>query len=237
MSRFAGQVALVTGASKGIGAAVARALAAEGAHVVLTARDAKALEAVEQAIFEAGGAATIASLDLAEGDGIARLASAVASRWAALDILVHCAAVLPDLTPVTDIDQAALARAVSTNLMATQALIARFDPLMRRSKDARMVHLTSSIATAPRAFWGAYAASKAAAEVLVDCYAQEVKNISKIRVAIVDPGATRTAMRAKAYPGEDPASVKPAEAVAGRLVELLGEQFASPHRERVNQTS
>ncbi len=237
MSRFAGQVALVTGASKGIGAAVARALAAEGAHVVLTARDAKALEAVEQAIFEAGGAATIAPLDLAEGDGIARLASAVASRWAALDILVHCAAVLPDLTPVTDIDQAALARAVSTNLMANQALIARFDPLMRRSKDARLVHLTSSLATEPRAFWGAYAASKAAAEVLVDCYAQEVKNISKIRVAIVDPGATRTAMRAKAYPGEDPASVKPAEAVAGRLVELLGEQFASPHRERVNQTS
>ena len=237
MSRFAGQVALVTGASRGIGAAAARALAAEGAHVVLTARDAGALEAVEQAIFEAGGSATIAPLDLAEGDGIARLAGAVASRWAALDILVHCAAVLPELTPVTDIDQAALARAVSTNLMATQALIARFDPLMRRSKDARMVYLTTRVATAPRAFWGAYAASKAAAEVLVDCYAQEVKNISKIRVAIVDPGATRTAMRAKAYPGEDPASVKPPEAVAGRLVELLGEQFASPHRERVNQTS
>jgi NAD(P)-dependent dehydrogenase (short-subunit alcohol dehydrogenase family) len=224
MSRFAGQVALVTGASKGIGAATARALAAEGAHVVLTAR-------------EAGGSATIAPLDLAEGDGIARLAGAVASRWAALDILVHCAAVLPELTPVTDIDQTVLAKAVSTNLMATQALIARFDPLMRRSKDARMVYLTTRVATAPRAFWGAYAASKAAAEVLVDCYAQEVKNISKIRVAIVDPGATRTAMRAKAYPGEDPASVKPPEAVAGRLVELLGEQFASPHRERVNQTS
>jgi len=237
MSRFAGQVALVTGASKGIGAATARALAAEGAHVVLTARDAKALEAVEQAIFEAGGSATIAPLDLAEGDGIARLAGAVASRWAALDILVHCAAVLPELTPVTDIDQTVLAKAVSTNLMATQALISRFDPLMRRSKDARMVYLTTSLATAPRAFWGAYAASKAAAEVLIDCYAQEVKNISKIRVAIVDPGATRTAMRAKAYPGEDPASIKPPEAVAGRLVDLLGEQFASPHRERVNQAS
>lgn len=237
MSRFAGQVALVTGASKGIGAATARALAAKGAHVVLTARDAKALEAVEQAIFEAGGSATIAPLDLAEGDGIARLAGAVASRWAALDILVHCAAVLPELTPVTDIDQTVLAKAVSTNLMATQALIARFDPLMRRSKDARMVYLTTSLATAPRAYWGAYAASKAAAEVLIDCYAQEVKNISKIRVAIVDPGATRTAMRAKAYPGEDPASIKPPEAVAERLVDLLGEQFASPHRERVNQAS
>ncbi|MCB2058424.1 MAG: SDR family NAD(P)-dependent oxidoreductase [Novosphingobium sp.] len=237
MSRFAGQVALVTGASKGIGAATARALAAEGAHVVLTARDAGALEAVEQAIFEAGGSATIAPLDLAEGDGIARLAGAVASRWAALDILVHCAAVLPELTPVTDIDQTVLAKAVSTNLMATQALIARFDPLMRRSKDARMVYLTTSLATAPRAYWGAYAASKAAVEVLIDCYAQEVKNISRIRVAIVDPGATRTAMRAKAYPGEDPASVKPPEAVAERLVDLLGEQFASPHRERVNQAS
>lgn len=144
---------------------------------------------------------------------------------------------LPELTPVTDIDQTVLAKAVSTNLMATQALIARFDPLMRRSKDARMVYLTTSLATAPRAYWGAYAASKAAVEVLIDCYAQEVKNISKIRVAIVDPGATRTAMRAKAYPGEDPASVKPPEAVAERLVDLLGEQFASPHRERVNQAS
>ncbi len=235
MSRFAGQVALVTGASRGIGAATAQALAAEGAHVVLTGRVVKALEAVEEAIFAAGGSATIAPVDLGEGDGISRLATAIAGRWPALDMLVHCAAILPQLTPVTDIDQPAFSKALTTNTLAVQALIGAFDPLLRQSPDARFVYLTTSVATQPRAYWGAYAASKAAGEVLVDCYAQEVRNISKVRVAIVDPGATRTAMRARAYPGEDPQTVKLPEVVAARLVALLGEQFASPHRERVNQ--
>lgn len=237
MTDISGQVALVTGASKGIGAAVAEALAAAGAHVVLTARDTKKLEAVEQRIFDAGGAATIAPVDLTEADSIARLAAAVAGRWPALDVMVHAAAVLPELTGVVDIDQVALSRALTTNLLATQALIARFDPLLRKSVAGRLVHLTSSVATAPRAYWGAYAASKAAAEVLVDCYAQETRNISPLRVAIVDPGATRTDMRAKAYPGEDPASVKLPAVVAERIVALLGEQIASPHRERVNHAS
>jgi len=231
---LAGKVAVVTGASKGIGAATARAIAAAGAHVILTARDTKELEAVEDAIHAAGGSATIAPMDLAEPDAIARLAAAVASRWPALDILVHAAAVLPQLTPVGDIDQAAFGKALTVNVLASQALIARFDPLLRKSKDAVVIALTSSVATAPRAFWGAYAASKAAQEVLFDCYAQEVRNIGHIRVAIVNPGATRTKMRANAYPGEDPASVKPPEVVAGRLVNLLGEQFASPYRETVN---
>ncbi|MEQ1541113.1 MAG: SDR family NAD(P)-dependent oxidoreductase [Novosphingobium sp.] len=237
MSRFEGQIALVTGASRGIGAAVAKALAAEGAHVVLTARDTKKLEAVEQQIFDAGGAATIAPLDLTDADSIARLANALAGRWPALDILVHAAAILPELTSVTGIDQAALTKALTTNLLATQMLLARFDPLLRKSTHARLVYLTTSVATQPRAYWGAYAASKAAAEVLVDCYAQEVRNISAIRVAIVDPGATRTEMRARAYPGEDPATVKLPEAVAARILGILGEQFASPHRERVNHSS
>ncbi len=232
---FAGQLALVTGASRGIGAATAIALGEAGAHVVLTARDAKALEAVEQRIFEAGGQATIAPVDLAEADAIARLAGAVSGRWKSLDILVHAAAVLPELTPVTDIDQAALTKALTINVLATQALLAHFHPLLKASGDARVIGLTSSVGSAPRAFWGAYAATKSAFETLLDCYAQEVRNTSKIRVAIVDPGATRTAMRARAYPGEDPASVKPPEAVAERMVALLGERFASPHRESVNQ--
>lgn len=236
MTDLTGQIALVTGASRGIGAATAQALAAAGAHVVLTGRDTKALEAVEQAIFDAGGAATIAPVDLSEGDGIARLAQAIAGRWPALDILVHAAAVLPQLTGVTDIDQNGFSKALTTNALATQALIARFDPLLRKSANGRFIYLTTSVATAPRAWWGAYAASKAAAEVLVDCYAQEVRNVSKVRVAIVDPGATRTAMRAKAYPGEDPLRNKEPAVVADRVVTLLGEQFASPHRERVNQS-
>ena len=237
MTAFAGQVALVTGASRGIGAAVAEALAAAGAHVVLTGRDTKALEAVEERIFAAGGAATIAPLDLAEAVSIARLATAIAGRWPSLDILVHCAAILPQLTAVTDIDQAALSKAVTTNVLAAQVLLAQFAPLLRKSGDARVIALTSSVAAAPRAYWGAYAATKAASDVLFDCFAQEVRNISNIRVAILDPGATRTAMRARAYPGEDPASVKPPEAVAARVVSLLGERFASPHRERVNQAA
>ena len=232
---FAGQLALVTGASRGIGAATAIALARAGAHVVLTGRDTRALEAVEEAIHAAGGNATIAPVDLTESDAIARLASAVASRWSALDILVHAAAVLPQLSSVGDIDQASFGKALSTNVLATQALIARFDQLLRRSKNGRVIALTSSVADSPRAFWGAYAATKAAQAMLFACYAEEVKNIAPVRVAIVDPGATRTAMRAKAYPGEDPQSVKPPEVVAERLVSLLGEQFASPHRESVNQ--
>lgn len=234
MTSFAGQVALVTGASRGIGAATAEALAREGAHVVLTGRDTKALEDIEQRIHEAGGHATIAPLDLAEPDGIARLAAAIVQRWPALDMLVINAAVLPELTSVSDIDQRAFSKALTTNVLATQALISAFDPMLRASPNARVVGLTSTVATSPRAYWGAYAASKAAFEVLLDCYAQEMKNISKIRVAIVNPGATRTAMRARAYPGEDPASVKLPETVAERLVSLLGEDFASPHRESVN---
>ncbi len=235
--RFDGQVALVTGASRGIGAATAEALAAAGAHVVLTGRDTKALEAVEERIFADGGHATIAPVELAEPDGIARLASAIAGRWNQLDILVHCAAVLPQLSSVGDIDSASFGKALTVNVLATQALVANFDPLLRKSPDARFIMLTTSVAAQPRAFWGAYAASKAAAEVLVDCYAQEVRNIAKLRVAIVDPGATRTAMRARAYPGEDPASLKPPEVVAARIVAILGEQFASPYRESVNLSS
>jgi len=234
---FAGQLALVTGASRGIGAATAEALAAAGAHVILTGRDVKALEAIEERIHAAGGSATIAPVDLTESDGISRLATAIAGRWQALDIMVLNAAVLPQLMAVTQIDQKALNSALTTNVLASQALLAAFDPLLKKSTDPRVIGLTSTVATAPRAYWGAYAASKAAFEVLLDCYAQETRNISKIRVAIVNPGATRTTMRAKAYPGEDPATVKAPEVVAERLVSLLGEQFASPHRESVNPAS
>ena len=237
MKPFHDQLALVTGASRGIGAATAGALAAAGAHVILTGRDTKALEAVEERIFAEGGAATIAPLDLTETDAIARLATAIAGRWQALDMLMINAAILPQLSSVADIDQQSFNKALTTNVLATQALIAQFDPLLRKSAGARVVGLTSTVAAQPRAYWGAYAASKAAFEVLLDCYAQETRNISKVRVAIVNPGATRTAMRAKAYPGEDPTSVKPPEAVAERIVELLGEQFPSPHRESVNQAA
>jgi NAD(P)-dependent dehydrogenase (short-subunit alcohol dehydrogenase family) len=234
MKPFDGQVALVTGASRGIGAASAEALAKAGAHVVLTARDAKALEAVEERIHAEGGNATIAPLDLAEPDAIARLAVAMAQRWQALDILVINAAVLPQLTSVADIDGNAFSKALTVNVLATQALIASFDRMLRNSDDARIIGISSSVGRNPRAYWGAYGSTKAAFEVLLDCYAQETANVAKVRVAVINPGATRTAMRARAYPGEDPATLKPPEAVAERLIALLGEPFATGYRESIN---
>jgi NAD(P)-dependent dehydrogenase (short-subunit alcohol dehydrogenase family) len=231
---FAGQIALVTGASKGIGAATALALGRAGAHVVVTARTASQLEAVEEAIHEASGSATIAPLDLTEPDAIARLAAAMADRWNKLDLLVLSAAYLPLPGPVAQIDPKDLNHAVTTNVLATQALIAAFDPLLRRSTDARVIGFTSPIVDHPFPYWGGYGATKAASEFLLECYWREVEKVSKIRVAIVDPGAVRTQMRARAFPGEDPMTVKPPEAVAERVVALLQEGFASGHREALD---
>ncbi|WP_347303727.1 SDR family NAD(P)-dependent oxidoreductase [Croceibacterium sp. TMG7-5b_MA50] len=228
-----GRIAYVTGSSRGIGAATAQALAAEGAHVLLSGRTISDLEAVEDAIHQAGGTATIAPFDLTEADAVSRLAGAVAERWDRLDILVLNAAILPQLTPVAQIEGKAFNQALLTNLLAPQALLAAFDPLLRRSPAGRVIGLTSSVATSPRAYWGAYAASKAALEVLLDTYAQEVERISGTRVAIVDPGATRTKMRARAFPGEDPQGVKPPEAVAACIAALLAADFPNRHRERV----
>jgi NAD(P)-dependent dehydrogenase (short-subunit alcohol dehydrogenase family) len=227
---FAGKIALVTGASRGIGAATATALAAQGAHVILTARTAKDLEAVEDAIFDAGGSATIAPLDLTDGDSIARLAVAVTERWGKLDILVLNAAMLGTLSPVPAIDGAEFARLFTLNVTAQQVMIASFDALLRKSDAGRLLALTSSVGASPRAFWGAYGASKAALENLVDSYGEEVKNLSQVRTVIVDPGRTRTAMRASAYPGEDPSTVKEPSIVADAIVQMLKTEFATGHR-------
>jgi len=225
-----GQLALVTGASRGIGAATAKALAARGAHVILTARTAKDLEAVEDAIFEAGGSATIAPLDLTDGDSIARLAAAIGGRWEALDILVLNAAMLGSLGPVPTIDGGELNRVMTLNVLSTQAMIAHFDPMLRKSAHARVIGLTSSVAATPRAYWGAYGASKAALEVLIAAYGEEMRNIGKVRTAIVDPARTRTAMRAKAYPGEDPATVKQPDVVGEAIAELISGEFETGTR-------
>jgi NAD(P)-dependent dehydrogenase (short-subunit alcohol dehydrogenase family) len=228
-----GRIALVTGSSRGIGAATAQALAEAGAHVVLTARKSGDLEAIEEAIHQAGGTATIAPMDLTESDSIARLSAAVAERWQRLDVLVINAAMLPPLTPVAQIEQRSFNQALTLNVLATQALIAAFDPLLRRSDAGRIIGVTSSVGAEPRAYWGAYAATKAAFDALLLCHGQEIERISNTRVAIVDPGATRTQMRARAYPGEDPLSVKPPEAVAERIVAMLAEDCPNLYRERV----
>jgi NAD(P)-dependent dehydrogenase (short-subunit alcohol dehydrogenase family) len=230
---LSGRVALVTGASRGIGAATAEALAAAGAHVILVARTASALEEVEERIHAAGGTATIAPLDLTEGESIGKLAGAVAERWEKLDILVLNAAMLGSLTPVQDIDPKEFSRLLSLNLLANQALIAAFDPLLKRAERADVVALTSSVGSEPRAFWGAYGSSKAALEVLVGAYADESEYTGRIKVHILDPGATRTRMRALAFPGEEPDRVKPPEVVARSIVERLGADVPAHEKVRI----
>ncbi len=227
---LADRIALVTGASRGIGAATARALGAAGAHVVLTARTAGGLEEVEEAVYAAGGSATIAPLDLSEPDGVPRLAAAIGERWPALDILVLNAAMLGSLSPVAAFDPKELSKVMTLNVSAQAALLGSFDPMLRKAPAARVIGITSSVAAVPRAYWGMYGASKAAFENLLLSYAEEVKQLSPMRVAILDPGATRTKMRARAYPGEDPASVKPPEDVANEILKLLAEDFTTGHR-------
>jgi len=230
---LSGQTALVTGASRGIGAATAKALATAGAHVILVARKVKALEAVEDAIHGLGGTSTIAPIDLTEPDAVTRLAGAIAGRWQTLDIMVLAAAYLPELTPASQMEPKQFNQALLTNVVATQALIAGFDPLLRRAEAGRIIGLTSSVGAAPRPYWGAYSATKAAFDNLLATYAAEVERLSPLRVAIIDPGATRTEMRARAYPGEDPETVKPPEVVADRIVALLADGFDGLHRERI----
>lgn len=231
---FEGKLALVTGASRGIGAATAEALAAAGAHVILVARTPNALEEVEERIHQAGGSATIAPLDLTEGESIGKLAVAVAERWGKLDVLVLNAAMLGSLSPVQDIDPKEYSRLLSLNLLANQALIAAFDPLLKRAEKADVVAVTSSVGADPRAFWGAYGSSKAALESLLGAYADETEYTGRLRVHIVDPGATRTRMRALAYPGEEPEGVKPPEVVANAIVERLTGENASGEKIRVD---
>ncbi len=231
---LAGRTALVTGASRGIGAATAQELARAGAHVILVSRKVKALEVIEDAIHAEGGSSTIAPVDLTEPDAVTRLAGAIGGRWDTLDILVLSAAYLPELSPLSQIDPKQFNQAMMTNVVATQALLAAFDPMLRRSKQGRVIGLTSSVGANPRPFWSAYSSTKAAFDNLLETYGAEVERLSPVRVAIVDPGATRTEMRARAYPGEDPQTVKPPETVAQHILALLIEDFDATRRTRVD---
>jgi NAD(P)-dependent dehydrogenase (short-subunit alcohol dehydrogenase family) len=230
---LSGKLALVTGASRGIGAATAEALAAAGAHVILTARGGSALEQVEERIHQAGGTATIAPMDLTDAENINRLAQAVAERWGSLDILILNAAMLGSLSPVEHLDPKELDKVFKINVFANQAMIAAFDPLLRRADKADVIGITSSVGEEPRAFWGGYGASKAAFDTLLGAYADETAYAGKLRVRILDPGATRTRMRQLAFPGEEPESVKPPEAVASAIVEQLQSDAETGSRFRV----
>jgi len=231
---FENKLALVTGASRGIGAATAEALAAQGAHVILTARTANSLEQVEERIHAAGGTATIAPMDLTDSENIRKLAQAVAERWGSLDILVLNAAMLGSLSPVEHLDPTELDRVFKLNVHANQALIAAFDPLLRRADKAEVIGVTSSVGAEPRAFWGGYGASKAAFDTMLGAYADETAHAGKLRVQIVDPGATRTRMRQMAFPGEEPDSVKAPETVAAVILDLLQGEAATGSRAQVD---
>jgi NAD(P)-dependent dehydrogenase (short-subunit alcohol dehydrogenase family) len=213
------RIALITGASRGIGAAVARRFSAEGAHVILAARTVGGLEAVDDAISAAGGKATLVPLDLMEADKIDQLGAQIAERFGRLDILVGNAGVLGDLTPLAHADARMWERVIATNITANWRLIRSFDPLLRASGSGRAIFVTSAAARRSTAYWGPYAVSKAALETLVKTYAAETDTTS-LKVNLVDPGVVRTKMRATAMPGEDPATVTAPEAVTDIFVRL-----------------
>lgn len=216
---MAGRIALVTGASRGIGAAVARRFAAEGAHVVLTARTQGALEEVYDGIVEAGHAATLTPLDLTEFDKIDQLGAALFERFGRLDVLVGNAGLLGTLSPVAHGDPQVWEQVMAVNFTANWRLIRSMDPLLRMSEAGRAVFVTSTVGASPRAYWSIYAVSKSALESMVAIYAQEVAK-TPIRVNLLNPGATRTRMRAEAFPGEDPKTLKTADALTDQFVQL-----------------
>ena len=170
---------------------------------------------------------------MTQTDSIARLASAVGERWQALDVLVLNAGMLGTLAAVPAIDPKEFAQVLTLNVSAQVAMIQAFDAMLRKAPAAKVIGVTSSVGRNPRAYWGAYGASKAAFETLIGAYGDETSEISGIRTAILDPGATRTKMRARAYPGEAPESVKPPEVVAERIAALAIAGFPAGHRERV----
>ena len=216
----------MTGASRGIGHAVVQACAAAGDQVVAIARSQKALEALDDAVQAAGaGPLTLVPLDIKDYEGIDRLAAALYERFGRIDALAACAGALGTLTPTHQATPKMMEETLATNLIANARLIRAFHPLLQLSAAGRAVFVTSGVATRPRAYWGAYAASKAGLEALVKTWADELE-ITAIKANLFSPGATRTQMRARAFPGEDPMTLPTPEEVAAQLVPLLRSDFS-----------
>ncbi len=221
---LSGRLALVTGASRGIGYHIAKQMAAAGAHVVAVARTVGGLEELDDEIKaerarSGKGEATLVPLDLTDMPGIDRLGGAIHERWGKLDILVANAAILGVIAPIGHVEAKVFERVMAVNVTGTWRLIRSVDPLLRLSDAGRAIILSSDVAHSARAFWAPYAASKAAVEALARSWADETRNFP-LRVNLVDPGGTRTAMRAQAFPGEDPDTLPAPADVASKIISL-----------------
>ncbi|ODA68406.1 putative oxidoreductase YciK [Methyloligella halotolerans] len=232
--RLKDRIALVTGASRGIGRAVAEAYGAEGAHVLLLARKQESLEPVDDTIRAQGGTASIIPLDLGSNKRVDGLGPALYERFGRLDILVANAGVLGGLSPLAHTTDPDWERTIAINLNANWRLIRTLDPLLKRSDAGRCIFVTSGLAQSARAYWAPYSVSKVAVEALAVTYANETAE-TPIKVNILDPGTVATDMRAEAYPGEDPATLKTPESVAESFVKLAepawtgtGERLRAP---------
>lgn len=216
---LASRIALVTGASRGIGHATALALARAGAHVVAVARTVGGLEELDDAIRAGGGSATLVPLDLKDYEGIARLGAALNERYQRLDILIGNAGILGPLSPIGHVEPKEWDEVIAVNVTANWHLVRSMDPLLRQSDAGRVVFVTSGLGASPRAYWGPYAVSKAALDALARTYAAETVS-TNVRVNLLNPGPTRTRMRAMAMPGEDPMSLKTPDTVAEKILAL-----------------
>jgi NAD(P)-dependent dehydrogenase (short-subunit alcohol dehydrogenase family) len=223
-----GRLALVTGASRGIGYAIALGLAKAGAHVIASARTQGGLEELDDAILAATGErATLVPLNITDGAAVDRLGAAIFERWGKLDILISNAGDLGLLTPMAHLDPKVWDRSLAVNMTATYRLVRSMDPLLRRAEAARAIFLTTGVASEPKAFWGAYAATKAGMEAIVRTYADETDN-TPIRCILLSPGPMRTRMRMQAFPGEDPDDLTPPDAIVPLVVELVTEPRPDP---------
>ncbi|MCX7347960.1 MAG: SDR family NAD(P)-dependent oxidoreductase [Alphaproteobacteria bacterium] len=220
-----GRVALVTGASRGLGASAALALARQGAHIIATARTEGGLTELDDAIKAVGGSATLVPVDIKDFPAIDRLGAAIYERWKKLDILVGNAGVLGKLTPVSHVDPKMWDEVMAVNVTANYRLIRSMDPLLRQSDAGRAVFMTSGLAHKCWAYWGPYSISKAALEAMVKTYAAEIAT-TRIRANCFSPGATRTDMRATAMPGEDPMSLPHPDEVAAQAITMCEASFS-----------
>jgi NAD(P)-dependent dehydrogenase (short-subunit alcohol dehydrogenase family) len=221
-----GRVALVTGASRGIGQAVALALAEAGAHVIALARTVGGLEELDDAIRARGGEATLVPLDITDFDALDRLGATIHERWGKLDILIGNAGVLGPISPLGHVDIKAFDEVFAVNVTANWRLIRSLDVLLKASDAGRAVFISSGAVRSCRAYWGPYSASKAALEALVRTYAAETQNISPLRTMLVNPGPLRTAMRRSAMPGEDAMTLKTPEDLAPHILRLVAPGFS-----------